>query len=76
MWIRQVLVPGITDKEKDLLELKKFISSLRSVEKIEILPYHDMGRFKWEQLGLVYPLDGVPVATQEDVQRAKHILGI
>lgn len=76
MWIRQVLVPGITDKEKDLLELKKFVSSLRSVEKIEILPYHDMGRFKWEKLGLIYPLDCVPVATQEDVQRAKEILKI
>ena len=50
MWIRQVLVPGITDKEKDLLKLKSFLSSLRSVEKVEILPYHDMGKFKWEQL--------------------------
>ncbi len=76
MWIRQVLVPGITDKEKDLLKLKTFISSLRTVEKIEILPYHDMGRFKWEKLGLIYPLDGVPVASQEDVDRAKKILGI
>lgn len=76
MWIRQVLVPGYTDKEEDLIKLKEFLSTLNNVEKIEILPYHDMGRFKWEQLGLEYPLDGVRTATQEDVDRAKRILGI
>jgi len=76
MWIRQVLVPGITDKEEDLLKLKDFIHSLSSVQKVEILPYHDMGRFKWQELGFSYPLEGVPVATDEDVKRAKKILGI
>ena len=76
MWIRQVLVPGYTDKEEDLIKLKEFLSTLNNVEKIEILPYHDMGRFKWEQLGLEYPLDGVRTATQEDVDRAKRILEI
>lgn len=76
MWIRQVLVPGITDHEEDLLKLKEFIIRLSNVEKVEILPYHDMGRFKWEQLGLKYELDGVPAATSEDVERAKKILEI
>ena len=76
MWIRQVLVPGITDKEEDLLKLKDFIHSLSSVQKVEILPYHDLGRFKWEELGLKYELDGVPPATPEDVSRAKDILGL
>lgn len=76
MWIRQVLVPGITDKEEDLLNLKDFIHSLSSVEKVEILPYHDMGRFKWQELGFKYPLEDVPVATDEDVKRAKKILEI
>ena len=76
MWIRQVLVPGITDKKDDLLKLKDFINSLNSVKKVEILPYHDMGKFKWEKLGFKYPLEGVPVATSEDVLRAKKILGI
>ena len=74
MWIRQVLVPGITDKEEDLLKLKDFIHSLSSVQKVEILPYHDLGRFKWEELGLKYELDGVSPATPEDVARAKKIL--
>ena len=76
MWIRQVLVPGYTDKEEDLIELRKFISTLKTVDKVEILPYHDMGKFKWLELGLEYPLEGVPVATPEDVDRAKKILGL
>lgn len=76
MWIRQVLVPGYTDDEKDLKELKNFISTLSSVEKVEILPYHDLGKFKWEELGAVYPLNHVRTATSEDVAKAKAILGI
>lgn len=76
MWIRQVLVPGYTDDEKDLLKLKKFISTLKTVEKIQILPYHSMGKFKWEKLGVKYELEGVRDATQADVDRAKKILNI
>lgn len=76
MWIRQVLVPGITNQEEDLLSLKEFISSLSSVKKVEVLPYHSMGRFKWEELGFSYPLENTPDATLEDVARAKQILEI
>ena len=76
MWIRQVLVPGYTDDEKDLIRLKEFLSTLKTVEKVQILPYHSMGKFKWEKLGLEYPLEGVKDANQEDVDRAKKILGI
>ena len=76
MWIRQVLVPGYTDDEKDLLELKDFIATLKTVDRVEVLPYHDMGSYKWKQLGLNYELEGVEPATQEDVNRAKKILGI
>lgn len=75
-WIRQVLVPGYTDDEKDLLELKDFIHSQKSLKKVDILPYHDFGRFKWENLNEKYPLDGVRTATAEDVSRAKIILNI
>ena len=75
MWIRQVLVPGYTDDKQDLLKFKEFINSLTSVEKIEVLPYHTMGKYKWEDLGLKYELEGVPSATDEDVARAKEILG-
>lgn len=76
MWIRQVLVPGITDNEQDLLKLKEFISSLKTVEKVEILPYHDLGKFKWEKLDLNYPLEGYKTASTDDVKRAKEILVI
>ena len=76
MWIRQVLLPGYTDDEKDLLKLKDFISTLDTVEKVQILPYHSMGKYKWEKLRMKYPLDGVRDANQDDVTRAKKILGI
>ena len=76
MWIRQVLVPGYTDDGQDLLKLKNFLSTLKTVEKIQILPYHNMGKYKWEKLGLEYPLEGVREANQEDVDIAKKILGI
>lgn len=76
MWIRQVLVPGITDCEDDLIKLKKFLHSLKTVKKVDILPYHDLGKFKWTNLGLQYPLEGVRTANNEDVLRAKKILGL
>lgn len=76
IWIRQVLVPGITDKEEDLYKLKEFIKSLNSVKKVDILPYHDLGKFKWTNLGLQYPLENIRTATNEDVKRAKEILEI
>lgn len=76
LWIRQVLVPGYTDDADDLIKLKDFISTLTNVQKIEILPYHSMGKFKWEKLCLKYDLDGVRDANNEDVQRAKKLLEI
>lgn len=76
MWIRQVIVPGYTDEEQDLLKLKEFINSLKTVEKVQILPYHSMGKYKWEKLNLKYPLEGTRDATSEDIERAKKILGI
>ena len=76
MWIRQVIVPGYTDDEKDLLKLKDFINSLKTVEKIELLPYHSMGKFKWNNLKIKYELENVPDATNEDIDRAKKLLEI
>lgn len=76
MWIRQVLVPGITDDENDLKELSKFIKSLNNVKKIEILKYHDLGTFKWENLNLEYPLKRYRTANNADVKRAKEIMDI
>lgn len=75
VWIRQVLVPGITDDEEDLKKTQDFILELGDiVEKIDILPYHDMGKFKWIETQGSYPLEGVRVATSDDVEKAKKIL--
>ena len=76
MWIRQVLIPNYTDDEQDLLKLKAFIDSLKTVQKVELLPYHDMGKYKWKNLGLSYALENVRPCTEEDIKKAKKILGI
>lgn len=76
VWIRQVIIHGITDDEEDLLKLKEFIGSLNNVKKVELMPYHELGKFKWENLGFNYELDGIPAATSKDIGRAKRILGI
>lgn len=76
MWIRQVLIPTLTDNEEDLKRLKEFISSLKTVDKVEILPYHSTGKYKWKELGLKYELENIREAANEDVKRAKEILGI
>lgn len=76
LWIRQVLVPGYTDNKVDLKRTKEFIDTLKTVEKVEVLPYHDLGKNKWINLGLAYPLEEVKIPTQKEVEEAKKILGI
>ena len=74
MWIRYVLVPGVTDDEEDLKKLGEFVSSLKTVQRFEVLPYHTLGVFKWDELGLEYALKGVNPPTKEEVDRANAIL--
>ena len=74
IWIRQVLVPGITDSEEGLQRTRAFIDTLSSVERVEVLPYHTMGEVKYEKLGIDYPLKGVATPTKERVSYAKQIL--
>ena len=74
IWIRQVLVPGWTDDIDDLIKTRAFIDSLHNVSKVEILPYHSLGAYKWEKLGMKYPLEGVEPPTNENIQIAEHIL--
>ncbi len=74
MWIRQVIVPGLTDKEEDLQRTRAFIDTLKTVEKVEVLPYHTMGEVKYEKLGMEYPLKGVEAPSKERVMNAKRIL--
>ena len=74
MWIRHVLVPGVTDGEQSLYSLSEFIKSLKTVEKVEVLPYHTLGVSKWEKLNINYPLSGVKPPTEEEIKKAKDIL--
>lgn len=73
-WIRRVIVPGLTDGEDDLRKTGEFIRSLKNVERVEVLPYHDFGVEKWRSLGLEYPLEGVPPADEAAVQRARKFV--
>ena len=74
VWIRHVLVPGRSDEDAYLIRLHDFIATLKNVEKVEVLPYHTMGVYKWKELGLEYPLEGVEPPTTERVENAKRIL--
>ena len=74
MWIRHVLVPNVTDSEESLAKTKELVDSLKTVEKVEILPYHSLGRTKWDKLGLDYPLGNTPAPTDEEIARAERIL--
>ena len=69
VWIRFVLVPGLTDDLDDLARTAEFAAGLGNVERIEVLPFHQMGRFKWKQLGLPYALDDVEPPSAELVER-------
>lgn len=70
VWIRHVLVPGISDDKEDLIKLGEFINSLDNVEKFEILPYHQLGVHKWKNLGIPYQLENVEPPDDEAVKEA------
>ena len=74
IWIRHVLVPGWTDDEKSLRKLAAYIRTLHNVERIEVLPYHTLGVYKYEVLGIPEPLPGVLPATPEQKDWAEKIL--
>lgn len=74
VWIRHVLVPGITDDENQLRRLRIFIDTLINVERVEVLPYHTLGIFKWQELGIPYTLKDTPTPTKEQISRAEEIL--
>lgn len=74
VWIRHVLVPGITDDDGFLRKTREFISTLKNVQKVEVLPYHSMGEYKWKQLGIPYSLEGVSPPSADRVKNAEQIL--
>lgn len=74
VWIRHVLIPTITDDDEYLEKLAQFLGSLNNIRHLEVLPYHTMGVFKWEAMGLKYPLEGIESPSTERVENAKNIL--
>ena len=75
VWIRHVLVPKRNDKDEYLDRLHEFILTLHNVERVEILPYHTLGAYKWKELGMEYPLEGIDPPTAERVENARKRLG-
>lgn len=76
LWIRHVLVPGLTDDPEDLRRMGEFIAGLRTVERVEVLPYHTLGLFKWQQLGIPYPLEDARPPRPEEVAQAEALLRV
>lgn len=74
IWIRHVLVPGITDNDELLKKTNEFIKTLNNVKRVEVLPYHNLGVFKYEKLGIPYPLKDTPIPTKERIENANKIL--
>lgn len=74
VWIRHVLVPGINDDDASLHKLRAFIDTLSNVERVDVLPYHSLGVYKWEQLGIPYALTDVKSPTAESVLHARKVL--
>ncbi|MBQ6489705.1 MAG: pyruvate formate lyase-activating protein [Solobacterium sp.] len=74
IWIRYVLVPGLTDDEDDLRRTGAFISQLSNVRKIDVLAYHSMGAYKWEKLGYRYTLAETGSPSAEEVNKALELL--
>ncbi|MBQ8840751.1 MAG: pyruvate formate lyase-activating protein [Clostridia bacterium] len=72
--IRHVLIPKINDSDEHLLRLREFISTLKSIEKVEVLPLHHLGESKYERLGIAYPMKDYPVPSAEQLARATKIL--
>lgn len=74
VWIRHVLVPERTDRDEYLIRLDDFIRGLHHVEKVEVLPYHTLGAYKWKELGMKYELEGIEPPTAERVRNANRLL--
>lgn len=73
-WIRHVVVPGITYNEEYLTKLGEFLAGLTNIKALDVLPYHDMAIPKYENMGLKYPLEGVPALTHDEALNARNII--
>lgn len=74
VWIRRVVVPNLTDNEQELFRLGEFLSTLSNLKALDVLPYHDMARKKYEEFGIEYPLPHTPPMSKEDAIKARDII--
>ena len=74
IWIRYVLVPGLTDKTEDMYKLAEFLEPYTNVERVEVVPFHKIGEYKWRDLELQYELEDTPIPSQESLEIARRIL--
>lgn len=74
VWIRHVLVPERSDKDEYLIRLRAFLDTLKNIARVEVLPYHTLGEYKWKELGYAYPLTGIEPPTKERIENAEKIL--
>ena len=74
IWVRHVVVPTITDDEKHLKELGKFLSNIKSLKALDVLPYHNMAISKYENLNIDYPLKNISPLTKEEAMKARQII--
>jgi pyruvate formate lyase activating enzyme len=74
VWIRHVVVPGITDDEEHLTKLGRFLGRLPNIKALDVLPYHVMGVSKYKELGIPYPLEGVEAATKTQAEKAREVI--
>ncbi len=74
VWIRHVIIEGYTDSEEELVELGKFIGSLKNLRALDVLPYHTLGAHKYRELGISYPLEGMPSLPRATAEKAKQFI--
>lgn len=72
MWLRYVMVPGLTDSTNDAERLADFVSGLKTLERVEVLPFHQLGAHKWQDRGIPYPLANTPVPEPETVEAVRN----
>lgn len=74
IWVRHVLVPEWTDRDDYLLKTREFLDTLSNVKRVDVLPYHTLGVFKWKALGIPYRLEGIDPPSEERIENARKIL--
>ncbi len=76
MWIRIVYIPGITDKDDSLDRYREYIKKLKSVKKVEVLPYHELGIYKWKELGMEYKLSNIRIPSKQECNKIEEYLNL